>query len=473
MLRGYYLIYSVFTLSLLVLLPETIFPQDRKEFKNSFIEAEYFFLREDYHESAFLYNELLETHPFNANLLFLTGASLLSIPGQKEKAVPFLEKAVNNISPGYREGSYREQNAPRESLFALARAYHIMNRFDDAMKFYEKYKNSMQMNDVAEIEFVHRQMETLNLAKEFIKDTLQFRYEEIDPFKQGASFMYNAVFARNDSSMVFMVRKPFYSAIMMSRMKNGHWEEPHNINSELKADDDCSVCDISDDGRELYLIRNEEFDKNIYVSYFKKGKWSEIQALDRNINSIYNETHASVSHDRKQLFFISDRPGGVGARDIYFAERNADGSWGEPKNAGKPLNTIYSEETPFLLEDGKTLFFSSMGHPGMGGFDIYYSRQLPNGSWSQPSNLGFPVCTSDDDLFFYPLADGKRALFTSFQDFLPGGRILLVDMNNTTEKWKYEFSGKITTEDEGEIPQTTEIRVKDMNTGEIVAETVP
>lgn len=444
-------------------LPFILVPaQDKKEFKNKFIEAEYFFLRGDFKEAGFLYNELLRSDPSNANLQFLTGACYLSLQGEKTKAIPYLEKAAASVSPAYREGSYKERNAPRESWFALAKAYHIAGRFDEAVEYYTRYKNVMRISEVAEIEFVQKQIQAVQLAKELMKDTLEIDYLPLDPEINFSASNYNAVFSGKDSMLIYMADKPFYPAIMMSKRAKGGWTSPDVLNPQLEADDDMFVSDVSYDGTELYLVRMDEYDKNLYVSYFEDGRWSRVIPLE-GINSEFNEGHAGISRDKRTLVFTSDRPGGMGGMDLWIAERNPDGSWGTPFHAGNELNSIYSEASPFLSEDSKTIYFSSMGHATMGGYDIFYSRKLPSNKWSVPTNMGFPVNTTDDDLFFRPLQSGKAALYTSFHPALMPGQILSINLNPGEKDRLYAFQGTVVTGDALDLDENTKLTVS--NTG--------
>ncbi len=461
---------------LLIIACFRIYPQtgmDRKLFKDKFHEAEYFFLRGDFREAAFLYNELLKADPANPNLQFLIGASYLSVEGMKERAVPFLEHAVGYVSPGYREGSYREKNAPREAFFALARAYHIEYRFSEALDFYGKYKNVMPLYDAAEIDYVSSRISSVALARTMIMDTLKIALNDAgDRVNQSASTS-RAVFAVKDSILVYMSEKPFYSAIMMTRRRDEKWENPVNITGQLEVDGDYSITGISSDGTQLFLVKQGEQDKDLYISYFRKARWSPAEKFPEPVNSPWDESHCSISYDNKILCFTSNRPGGTGAMDIYFCERRTDDTWSDPVNPGKPVNSIYSEDTPFLTADGKTLYFSSMGHATMGGYDIFYSTRLPDGSWSVPANLGFPVNTCDDDLFFFPLQNGRQALYSGLK--LPGtaGRIEWISFNRDSPERVFTLDGALLADDNLEVGPSTEVKIIDGISGDTVARVKP
>ena len=470
-MRTIILILLILTSSLSHVISQT--KEEKKEFKKKFLEAEYFFLLEEYEEAGFLYTELLKSDPDNANLKFLAGASYLSIPGQKAKSIPYLEGAIQNISPSYREGSYKERNAPKECMFALGRAYHINYQLELAQEYYEKFKTVMQIRNVAEIEYINKQIKSIALARNMIKDTVDISINSMFDGGPGNASRYSAVYAEKDSLLIYMSRRPFYSAIMMTKLENGSWTKPETINGQIKIDGKLKLCSVSYDGKDLFISKKEHYNSELFHSEFKNGKWTKATPLPENINTIFNETHAVLSKDKNTLFFTSDKPGGFGAMDIYVAKRKAGGPWEEPENIGKPVNSIYSEETPFLTGDSKTLYFSSMSHATMGGFDIFYTNKLPSGSWSYPANLGFPISGMDDDLHYQPINNGKQAIYSGNSIFFPVNDIAIISSDSINPKSSIALKGKIVPDDNGIMEPGTQIQLLDQTTKELVAETTP
>jgi hypothetical protein len=140
----------------------------------------------------------------------------------------------------------------------------------------------------------------------------------------------------------------------------------------------------------------------LYSSTLIGETWNEPQLLGSDINTANWETHATVAADGSGMYFVSDRPGGLGGRDIYRCVKLPNGEWSRALNIGNQINTPFEEDAPFLSADGKTLYFSSNGHTTMGGFDIFYSRLGDDGLWGLPVNMGYPLNTVDDDVFFIP-----------------------------------------------------------------------
>ena len=168
------------------------------------------------------------------------------------------------------------------------------------------------------------------------------------------------------------------------------------------------------------LFRSYKNDKegSIYYSKLDGDQWSYGYMLGTDpgditdINTQYHEPSACLSPDGNTLYFVSDRPGGFGGEDIYRCVKLPTGRWSKATNLGPTINTEYDEDAPFMHPDGVTLFFSSNGHKTMGGFDIFFSVKSDSG-WYPPQNMGYPINTTDDDVFYVMSSDGKRAYFSS------------------------------------------------------------
>jgi Tol biopolymer transport system component len=158
---------------------------------------------------------------------------------------------------------------------------------------------------------------------------------------------------------------------------------------------------------------NENSD--IYMSSLQGEVWTKTVKLNKNINTKFWESHGFLSEDATQLVFASDRPGGFGGLDLYVS-RKIDGDWGPAVNLGPEINTQFNEDRPFMINKGKTIFFSSQGNDNIGGYDLFRTDLQTNGIWSIPTNLGYPINTPDDDIFFMPVADGKSGYYSRFKD---------------------------------------------------------
>ncbi len=210
--------------------------------------------------------------------------------------------------------------------------------------------------------------------------------------------------------------------LFVSHWDGEQWGEPQKLAfADFPENIDPGAAFISADGKKLYMTgcswgRNAGCD--LYVSEWLGGKWSMPMLLKGNVNTNSWESQPCVSADGRELFFVSRRNGNA---DIYRCLHNADGSWCEPQNLGEPVNTKGTEMAPFLHPDGKTLYFSSDKHIGMGGFDLFMSRRGDDGQWQKPVNLGFPINTNGDEINFFVAADGKTAFISSQREGGHGG----------------------------------------------------
>jgi hypothetical protein len=181
------------------------------------------------------------------------------------------------------------------------------------------------------------------------------------------------------------------------------WEAPINIRKEYSKFYEENKSMNYD---EIFItIDNDIYRVNLKEKAFLPHKL--------NINTKYIETSPMLSADGTTLYFISDRPGGSGGKDIWASERLANNQWGEPYNLGDAINTSDDEESPFLMLDGTTLYFSSKGHNSYGGYDVFVSTRNDSGAWSAPENLGDPVNTTSDDYYYITDSYGKMAYYSS------------------------------------------------------------
>jgi len=382
-----------------------ILSQSKVEIRNNFYDAESWILFEDYKEALPIYQQLLRIYPNNSNFKYRIGQCYINTTGEKEKAISYLEDAVKNINPKYKEGKFKESGAPYDALYYLANAYRINNQIDKALETYELFQKNMD-TEVYNAEVVEQQITSCRNAKELMTLPLFIREKNLGSMINEGNSEFNPVISANEDLIVFSKSEAFYDAIMYSTKVNGVWSGPQNMNEILQVDKDLFPTSISKDGKTLYMYSSADYDGIIYTTVFNNNTWSPLIQLNANINTKYWESHATISHDNKKLYFTSNRKGTLGGLDIYVSKRDSLGGWGPAENLGPVINTPYNEESPFLSKDDKTLFFSSRGHFNMGGYDIFYSTLLDDGKWSVPLNVGYPLNTTDDDVFFNPVNQG-------------------------------------------------------------------
>jgi outer membrane protein OmpA-like peptidoglycan-associated protein len=402
-------------LFLLLFIPGLLPGQEYEEvLRDIFNEAEFWLLEESYPDALVEYRKLYNRgYENNANINYRMGICFLNIPGEKDKSIPYLEKAVENVTARYKEGIFRESKAAFDAWLYLGNAYRIDNQLDKAVEAYNKYKELIDDEESDEAHYANKQIEACNNARKAMENPVYQIRDHTGELINTATADYNPVVSYDEQVMIYMTKLPFYDAIKVSRKENGEWSEPRQITAELEPEAKLFVNSISHDGKELYLNQEDNFNSDIYVSLLEDDRWSKATPLNKEVNTKFWESHACISPDGQSLYLASNRRDSYGGMDIWVSQRGEEG-WTEPVNLGQGINTDLNEDHPFLSENGNVLYFASQGHYNIGGYDVFYSEKLPDGTWSEPKNLGYPLNTTDDDLFFVPVGNGKygyQALF--------------------------------------------------------------
>lgn len=380
--------------------------------EKQFYDAQFHLIYDRYEEAIPLFLSLADYGIDHANLHYKIGYSFLHIPGEKQKAIPYLEKAILNTSWESKSDDYTEIKAPGESRLLLGMAYHADNQVikaleqltlfqEEARKAQNEYKNKpLFQNQIEEyLLLAEREVESCEIALEMQKSPVDLDMRTARNLNIGTSNFLPSL-SGNGSAMVFASEREYYNAIFLSELTNDVWEKPRNITMELESDGNFMPSSLSHNGKKLFLVHRENYHYDLFESSYLQGRWMPASPIA--LNTVEDDIHACLSPDGKTLYIVSNRNGGLGGLDIYTSSLDEDGEWKDPVNLGKPVNTPYHEHTPFLSADGQTLFFSSTGHPGMGGYDIFYSRKKDDNTWSEPQNMGYPVNTTDDDIHFTP-----------------------------------------------------------------------
>ncbi|HOY31248.1 MAG TPA: OmpA family protein [Bacteroidales bacterium] len=384
-----------------------------------------YFEMENYPASLACFLKLKTSEPENANIDYHIGVCYKHMPSEKYKAIPYLEMAVKNISRDH-TGTKDEKTAPADAYFYLGTAYLINYDLEKAVAATEQYKTLLNPNDESEkIKFKNadRQIAMARVAKELIKDPIPITVENLGKHVNTRFPEYAPAIVLDGNTLLFTARRDenvgdmvedngyYFEDIYMSKKSEiTKWTEAINIKTVNTQDHEASIS-LSSDKKQLFIYKDDGGDGNVYVSNHSEHEWQKPVKLGNPINSKAWETHASLSSDGNTIYFTSDRKGGYGGLDIYKSEKNANGKWGEAINLGNVINTEFNDDGPFLLYDN-VLYFCSQGHKTMGGYDIFYSRLKNDSTWSEPVNIGYPINTTDDDLFYTPV-DSLTAYFAS------------------------------------------------------------
>ena len=410
--------------SILIFFTLTIFAnKEGIDVKAIFWDAETFFYEKDYKEALTLYRKLIKEGKFeNANINYRIGICYLkgyNRNADKIKAIPYLEKAVQVVTKDYKEGELTEEKAHEDAYIYLGDAYALNNKLDKAIGAYNEFKEISETTDEYYLNIVNRKIETCESAKKLEHLSIKYTLKNLGNKINNQFANYNAVASGDGSMLVYTSDMKFYEAVFYSQKVNGEYTVPKNLNVEAKIEGNVLSVGISYDGKELYLFKDggEDEKGNIYTTTFDGTKWSKIKKLNNHINTSDLERYACPSKDGKTLYFSSNRKGGEGSLDIYKSIKQPNGEWGPAINLGPKINSKFDDVAPFLLNDEKTLYFSSQGHYyNMGGKDLFMSKMNEDSTWTTPLNFGYPLNTTDDNMFLFPLKEKGKALISLASD---------------------------------------------------------
>ena len=232
---------------------------------------------------------------------------------------------------------------------------------------------------------------------------------------------------------------------------------------------------ISVDGQQLFLLLdNEKGNPELYQSHLVSGNWSVPKKLSDRINEGLVKASVSLSPDGQYLYFSSKRPGGRGGADLYRSRLLPNGEWAVPVNLGGGVNSVFDEICPVLHPDGLTLFFSSNAPNSMGGYDIFFSsKDVDTAHWADPMNLGFPVNSAADDVFYWPTADNRGGYFASNRSSAVGGFDTYQNLFPEQREANLTVYRGTVQKGDGTVLKNVEITVTDAKTGELIGTYLP
>ncbi|GAA0893336.1 OmpA family protein [Fulvivirga kasyanovii] len=366
----------------------------------------------DYHRAAVNFQKAIRQKPGNAKATYRLGLAYLA-GNDKKEALKYIEK-VYKLNP----------RIDSEVEYYLGMAYQYHHRFKEAKAAFTRYKERYKKRaDIADYK-----ISECNFADSLISNPLNAEVENMGKNINSRFNDYTPLIYNDGKSMILTSNRPgstgglrlsdgtYYEDIYVSHLVEGIWSKPEKIGGGVNIKFHDAAASISPDGKMLFLYY-EKGGGDIYVSKYVDGEWTKPEPLNDNINTFFWETAASITADGKTLYFTSDRAGGMGDLDIYKSELNENGEWGVAVNVGPVINTPQGEDAPYIHPDGKTLYFGSNGHLGMGSHDIFYS-EIKDGVFQEPVNMGYPINTVFNDNYFVITPDRKRAYYASLR---PGG----------------------------------------------------
>ena len=421
----------LFCIIILLIIPANSIAQynystSSKKAIKAYEEALQLYNRMDYNNAVVLMekaikadNKFIEAH--------LVLAEIYTEKGESKNAISSYKNTIG-INPDFFPGLY----------YSLAMLEMMENEFNEAKEHFEKYLTYKNLKPVSVVR-TKKKIESCDFAIEAIKNPVPFNplnlgdsvntdYDEYWPSltadEQTLIFtrliplnIENVVQNEVNKQQVLADLKNVQEDFFISIKENNVWSNAETIGKPLNTNGNEGAQTISVDGRIMYFTACNRKDGkgrcDIYQCFNENGKWSEPENIGSPVNSDAWEAQPSVSPDGKTLYFVSNLNGGFGGKDIWASTRNPEGKWSKPVNLGENINSRGNEQSPFIHPDNKTLYFSSDGHIGMGGSDLFIVTRNDDGTWNKAENIGYPINTVFDEIGLIVNASGDRALFSS------------------------------------------------------------
>ena len=414
-------------------------------------------------EAAILLEDLCERDPDNRNLAYKMALCLSGLKGRIAEAVPFAQQAVQGeFARRYNALDLLERLPSEEALELAMRVLQHAGHYADASGMALRITSRYPERDFRHIE-----------ATQTLKDCAFAMRCVANPHDIGVSpeaalnseaLDYAPVIAPDGTSLYFTSDRDQRGSeskrkgrlYRSDRMRSG-WGRPVAMEFAAAAED-VSTVGLLGDEETLLVHRGRGNHGNVWtVRWNGKGALEWGEPLESPISSRHWETAMTESFDGQERIFVSDRPGGRGGRDLYRTVRLPDGSWSEPLNLGERINTAGEEESPVMSADGRSLVFSSNGRQGMGGFDLFRCVRLDNGSWSAPEHMGYPLNTPRDEVMVSLDASGQSGFLSSSRAGGDDLDIFSIEMHEAPEEDLAVLLGEVQHWRVGDVLEVTSI----------------
>lgn len=391
----------------------------RKTELDSLKKAQAMFEDENFIMALPLFDKIQANHPKEMYLKYVLGICGLSRTDMHERSLDLLQQV------------YAKNKKAGDIEYDIARAYHYNYKFDEAILMIDKYQTKKNLSENQKKNANHLK-EYCNNGKVLVVSPVEATIENIGDVLNTVNSEYVPVISSDEQVMIFTYRgdqstggkqdaynQPdelgiYYEDVFITHKENNIWVAPSSIGPNINTNVHDAAIAISNDGQKLFIFRDNGTDGgDISISKIEGDTWSVAEKLQGDVNTSSWEGSASLSSDEKTLYFSSEVSGGYGGKDLYSASLMPDGTWGSVKNLGPTINTVYDDDAPFIHPDGITMFYSSKGLNSMGGYDIFQTTLSKDQIWSVPVNMGYPINTPDEDIYFVMAANGTRGYYAS------------------------------------------------------------
>lgn len=381
----------------------------------------------DYKSALPFYEKANEFNPNNADLNYKIGMCYINT-NFRTRSLPYFEKAVK-LNPSVNP----------DLKYYLGYSYHLHRKWDDAIKYYNEYASQNANVKGSNIELLKEATKKIAECKSGKKleqtpvrvfidnmgENINTEYPEYCMIMNadGSEIYFTSRRNTTTGGGIDEINGGYFEDIFSSKKEGTGWSKPTNMGAPINTKGHDATVALSPDGSRMLIYIDDKGDGNLYESVRTGSTWSKPKKMDDIICSPYHESSAWYSNDGKRLYFISSRPlpGSKDKmekdKDIYYVTWNAEKKkWDNLVRLPDNINTPYDEDGLFIHPDGKTIYFSSRGHNSIGGYDVFFTELRPDGTFTDPINIGTPINTPDDDAFFVLTASGRYGYMTSFRE---------------------------------------------------------
>ncbi len=429
----------IFSVSLLFIFSISSFAKLSADDRKMARKAENHYEFSEYDEALPIFLKLLQRNPENPIFCYHAGICYYYSSTSRPLSVPYFERALK----------LQGMEKTADLYLHAGLAYLSVNRFADASACFHLFRSKADASYDPTV--ADRFIAYCDNGLKFWANPARARIRNLGKNVNSDYPDYAPVLTNDESQLLFTSKRPgttggrkdeygyFYEDIYQSKNLASHkwggsgrydttykapkfgpfrffFARAENV-SEINTNDHDGSIALSPNGDDLFIFRYGD----IWKAGWSGTHWEKPKKLHQEVDARSSvEPSLCFSPDGNTLFFVSDRKGGMGGKDIWFCKKNTDGSWGNPENPGPIINTALNEDAPFITKDGNTLFFSSEGHNSMGGYDVFKSAMAADGSWAAPQNLGAPINNGGDDIFYTPDASGNFAYYATLNRYDEG-----------------------------------------------------
>lgn len=388
-------------------------------------KARKYTLNGKYEEARETYKQLVEKYPERADYHYELGLNYFYYTeDHKTLSIPHFQKALQ----------YTKKDTLGEIYFLLAEAQHLAGDFENAISNYNHFKRYIKSGKAGDelLKEINGKIAQCNQGNTFTVASNKFvRIENLGANINSVYSDYVPVITDDESVLMFTSRRnknvggkkdyrdeKFYEDMFIARKKDKGFTPAEQFSLEdkyvglvLNSPRHDAVIGLSHDEKKLFTYKDDK----VFVSELNsEGNWTGPTVLNETVNPKKGyQPHACLTADGNTLYFSSERKDGKGKLDLYRAKKQSDGNWGVAENLGDVINTAENEDSPYITPDGTYLYFSSKGHNSIGGYDIFRAKINADGSFDKPENLGIPINSGADDIFYLPNKKGNAAYFAS------------------------------------------------------------